>query len=178
MQQPKITSSDSISGVYLYVIGALAIFLSLIIIIITYHCCKRYHSDSKHPPIIHMTHDHVRQRSYKSVNTNSNTTTDTIDTDNEDSPPPTPSSPDAPLWVSNALAVIVCIAEYEDDSAVSPSDAHSMHRTDSNANAGMKRDYQNLHKLFGFLNFNVIPVEKEDPFWWTENDLIRFEYIN
>ena len=65
-----------------------------------------------------------------------------------------------PVMIRNALAVIICIAEYEDNSEVE--DLH-----------GIKKDYAKLHDLFKYLNFTVIPLNRSTPYWWTEEDVIN-----
>ena len=65
------------------------------------------------------------------------------------------------LPISNALAVIICIAEYDDNPQVQNLQ-------------GIKKDYINLHEFFKYLNFTVIPVDrksKNGPYHWTEKEL-------
>ena len=66
-----------------------------------------------------------------------------------------------PVTVSNALAVIICIAEYDDNPQIQNLQ-------------GIKKDYINLHEFFKYLNFTVIPVDrksKNGPYHWTEKQL-------
>ena len=60
------------------------------------------------------------------------------------------------LPISNALAVIICIAEYDDNPQVQNLQ-------------GIKKDYINLHEFFKYLNFTVIPVDRK--YHWTEKEL-------
>ena len=64
-----------------------------------------------------------------------------------------------PLVVHNALAVIICIAEYKDNPQVA--DLH-----------GIKQDHANLYEFFEYLNFTVIPNKKKAPYWWTEMEVL------
>ena len=74
----------------------------------------------------------------------------------------------SPLWISNVLAVVICIAEYDDNSS-SPdieSSVDDLH--------GIEKDWLNLHAFFEYLNYAVIPGEKEHKLWWTEEKLVQF----
>jgi len=106
---------------------------------------------------------------YKSVQTIQNIQkySDTMDTvqyeqDGSITPPVmdtahTPSSPDSPLWIGNALAVIICIADDEDESLE------------------IKQDYSNLCSFFEYLNFTMFRTRyaRGNPFVWTEKDLTQ-----
>ena len=73
-----------------------------------------------------------------------------------------------PVTVSNALAVIICIAEYDDNPQVQNLQ-------------GIKKDYINLHEFFKYLNFTVIPVDrksKNGPYHWTEKELSDFLMVD
>lgn len=71
-----------------------------------------------------------------------------------------------PIIIRNALAVIICIADYDDHPQVTNLD-------------GIRKDYQNLHKFFKKLDYTVIPKNRDQPCYWTEEQLVRllFEEI-
>ena len=72
----------------------------------------------------------------------------------------------APVVIRNALAVIICIAEYDETGSIP-----------TNAAIGIKKDYENLKEFFQYLNYKVIPMWNEvtqTPFHWSSRRLIEF----
>ena len=72
-----------------------------------------------------------------------------------------------PIIIRNALAVIICIAEYDDMEEDNGLQDHSV-------KVGIKKDYQNLYKLFKKkLDYTVIPEQGDRPYYWTERQLVH-----
>ena len=59
---------------------------------------------------------------------------------------------------NNALAVVICIAHYDDPT-------YNI--------VGIEKDYHNLRGLFQFLNFDMIPMNRNKPFYWTQEEVIH-----
>lgn len=70
---------------------------------------------------------------------------------------------------NKVLAVVICIAEY-DDAPISPDIAD-----EPVANLwAIEKDWLNLLAFFEYLNYLVIPSEKRHKLRWTERKLIDF----
>ena len=75
-------------------------------------------------------------------------------------------SPNSINTISNALAVIICIGDYDEDQCNSPDVKDSILR-----DLPIDKDIENLTKLFNELEYKIISKQKKT--YWTQNDIMK-----